>query len=340
MKALVFEAPHRALLDHRDVPEPAPGEALVRLAYNSVCGSDLSFYKGVWHGFTYPVVPGHEWSGTVEAVNGTVGAELVGSNVVGDLTCSCGTCQHCAAGTPTLCEDLQELGFTRDGACAEYMTIPVANLKPLPAGLPLRTACQVEPLAVALNAVDRLHVTPGEKVAITGAGGIGLLLAQAAQLRGATVTAIAEPVPERREAALAMGIPIAVSGDPGDLVELTRNSPETVPDVVLEASGYPLAAQEAFRAVRSGGRVGLVGYRIEEAAIMSTHEVVLKVLTVQSSMGPGTRFDEATNALASGAVDVDALLSHEFALDDYAKALDIALRRADGNTRSYFNLAL
>ncbi|MEV8156506.1 alcohol dehydrogenase catalytic domain-containing protein, partial [Streptomyces fradiae] len=140
MKALVFEAPERAVLTHRDIPAPAPGEALVRVAYNSVCGSDLSFYKGVWHGFTYPVVPGHEWSGSVVDVNGPRGADLVGRNVVGDLTCSCGTCAHCAAGTPTLCEDLGELGFTRDGACAEYMTVPVANLRPLPDTLPLRTA--------------------------------------------------------------------------------------------------------------------------------------------------------------------------------------------------------
>nr|Q4R0W1.1 RecName: Full=2-deoxy-scyllo-inosamine dehydrogenase; Short=DOIA dehydrogenase [Streptomyces ribosidificus]CAG34039.1 putative 3-amino-2,3-dideoxy-scyllo-inositol 1-dehydrogenase [Streptomyces ribosidificus]CAG34720.1 putative dehydrogenase [Streptomyces ribosidificus] len=338
MKALVFEAPERALLTHRDIPDPAPGEALVRIAYNSVCGSDLSFYKGVWHGSTYPVVPGHEWSGTVVDVNGPLGAELIGTNVVGDLTVSCGTCAHCTARTPTLCEDLGELGFTRDGACAEYMTIPVGNLRRLPDTLPLRAACQVEPLAVALNAVDRLGVTAGEKVAVMGAGGIGLLLAQAVRLRGGSVTAVAEPVPERRAAALALGVPAAVSGEPGALVELTRTHPDAVPDVVLEASGYPTAVQESLEAVRPGGRVGLVGYRIGETAVMAPHHIVLKVLTIRASMGPGTRFEEAIEVLASGAVTVDALLSHEFALDDYAKALDVALRRADSNTRSYFNL--
>lgn len=338
MKALVFEAPGRAVLTHRDMPTPVPGEALVRIAYNAICGSDLSFYKGVWHGSTYPVVPGHEWSGTVVEVNGPEGAELLGGNVVGDLTCSCGACAHCVAGTPTLCEDLQELGFTRDGACAEYMTIPVANLKRLPDTLPLRSACQAEALAVALNAVDRFGVAPGEKVAVTGAGGIGLLLVLAARLRGGIVTAVAEPVPERRDAARAIGVPVAVSGEPGALVGLTRRDPRTTPDVVLEASGYPSAVQEAMEAVRPGGRVGLVGYRLEEVGPMAPHHVVLKVLSVQASMGPGTRFEEAIEVLASGAVDVDALLSHEFALDDHAKALDVALRRADGNTRSYFNL--
>ncbi|MCC3773861.1 zinc-binding dehydrogenase [Streptomyces sp. UNOB3_S3] len=337
MKALMFEAPHQAVLTRRPTPEPAPGEALVRLAYNSVCGSDLSFYKGVWHGFTYPVVPGHEWSGTVVGVNGPDDG-LVGTNVVGDLTCSCGSCRHCAAGKPTLCADLQELGFTRDGACAEYMTIPAANLHRLPGALSLREACQVEPLAVALNAVDRLGVAPGEKVAITGAGGIGLLLAQAVRQRGGEVTAVAEPVPERREAAAALGVPATVGGDPGDLVALFARRPELTPDVVLEASGYPLAVQEAVEAVRSGGRVGLIGYRTEEAARMAPHHIVVKVLTLQASMGPGDRFGEAIELLASGAVDVRALLSHEFALEEHPRALEVALRRADGNTRSFFNL--
>ncbi|OKI02186.1 hypothetical protein A6A06_14020 [Streptomyces sp. CB02923] len=337
MKALMFEAPERAVLTERAMPEPAPGEALVRLAYNSVCGSDLSFYKGVWHGSTYPVVPGHEWSGTVVDVNGA-DSGLVGADVVGDLTCSCGACRHCAEGKPTLCGDLQELGFTRDGACAEYMTIPAANLHRLPAGTSLRAACQVEPLAVALNAVDRLAVAPGEKVAITGAGGIGLLLALAVRQRGGEVTAFAEPVAERREAAASLGVAATVGGAPGDLVALVEKHPELRPDVVLEASGYPSAVQEAIEAVRSGGRVGLIGYRVEETGPMAPQHIVIKMLTLQASMGPGTRFGEAIELLSSGAVDVEALLSHEFALEDHARALDVALRRADGNTRSFFNL--
>ncbi|CAM5510460.1 2-deoxy-scyllo-inosamine dehydrogenase OS=Streptomyces alboniger OX=132473 GN=CP975_08020 PE=3 SV=1 [Streptomyces alboniger] len=162
MKALLFEAPERALLDHRAVPEPARGEALVRIAYNSICGSDLSFYKGVWHGFTYPVVPGHEWSGTVVEVNGPEGAGLVGTNVVGDLTCSCGTCAYCSPRHPSSAKTSRN-SVSPATRLRQYMTIPVGNLKPLPDTLSLRAACQVEPLAVALNAVDRLKVTAGRR---------------------------------------------------------------------------------------------------------------------------------------------------------------------------------
>ncbi|MCP2261249.1 L-gulonate 5-dehydrogenase [Streptoalloteichus tenebrarius] len=337
MKALSFEAPGEAVFGTREVPVPAPGEALIHLGYNSICGSDLSLYRGVWHGFSYPVVPGHEWSGTVVEVNGP-GAELVGRDVVGDLTCACGSCAACGRGTPVLCENLQELGFTRDGACAEYMTIPTGNLHVLPEGLSLRAACQVEPVAVALHAVSTVGVEPGERVAVLGAGGIGLMLMQVARQRGGVITTVGEPVAERRAVAAQLGARTVTTGRPGELAELVAKHPDLTPDVVLEASGYPVAVQEAIEVVRPGGRIGLVGYRVEEVGPMATHHVAVKALTIRGSLGPGGRFPEAIDLLARGEIEVEPLLSHEFALDDHARALDLALRRAEGNVRSFFNL--
>ncbi|SHF11716.1 zinc-dependent alcohol dehydrogenase [Streptoalloteichus hindustanus] len=337
MKALTFVAPGEAVFGTRAVPVPAPGEALVRLGYNSICGSDLSLYRGVWHGFGYPVVPGHEWSGTVVEVNGP-GDELVGRDVVGDLTCPCGACAACQRGTPVLCENLQELGFTRDGACAEYMTIPTRNLHRLPAELSLRVACQVEPVAVALHALSTVDVSPGEKVAVLGAGGIGLLLSQVARHRGAVITTVGEPVPERRAVAAQLGAATVTTGRPGELADLVAKRPELTPDVVLEASGYPVALQEAIEVVRPGGRIGVVGYRVEEISPMATHHVAVKALTIRGSLGPGNRFPDAIDLLARREINVDPLLSHEFALADHARALELALRRTEGNIRSFFNL--
>ncbi|MFJ2768853.1 zinc-binding dehydrogenase [Streptomyces sp. NPDC087300] len=341
MKALVFHSPEKATFEQRDVPTPRPGEALVHIAYNSICGSDLSLYRGVWHGFGYPVVPGHEWSGTVVEINGANGHDqsLVGRNVVGDLTCACGSCAACGRGTPVLCENLQELGFTKDGACAEYMTIPVDNLRPLPDALPLRAACQVEPLAVALNAVSTAGVNPGDRVAVMGAGGIGLMLMQVAKYLGGEVTVVSEPVAERRAVAGQLGATELCSAAPGQLAELVARRPELTPDVVLEASGYPAALQEAIEVVRPGGRVGLIGYRVEETGPMSPQHIAVKALTLRGSLGPGGRFDDAVELLAKGTdIAVEPLLSHEFGLADYATAIDLALSRTDGNVRSFFNL--
>ncbi|MER6989062.1 alcohol dehydrogenase catalytic domain-containing protein [Saccharopolyspora hirsuta] len=338
MKAVVFEAPEHAHLVDKEIPRPGPDEALVRVAYNSLCGSDLSFYRGVWHGSTYPVVPGHEWSGTVVDVGDSGHSHLVGSRVVGDLTVPCGSCPTCQRNSPSLCANLQELGFTRDGGCAEYLTIPAGNLHALPDSVSLRAACQVEPLAVALHAAATIGIEPGDRVAVLGAGGIGLLLGEVARYLGATVTLAADPVPERRAVAGEMGATAVADGSPGSVTALVRERPELEPDVVLEASGYPVAVQEAMEVVRPAGRVGLVGYRLEEAAPMAPYHAVLKGLTLRGLMGPGGLFPEAIEAIESGQVNVEPLLSHEFGLADFDSALDVALRRVDANTRSVFNI--
>ena len=338
MQALVFESPEKAYVDERDVPQPRAGEALIKVAYNSLCGSDLSFYRGTWHGFTYPVVPGHEWSGEVVGVGPAVDPALVGHSVTGDLTCSCGSCAACDRGDPVLCDKLQELGFTRDGACADYMTIPASNLFSLPAELSLRTACQVEPFAVALHAVSAIELRPGEKVAVLGAGGIGRMLFNAARHRGATLTAVAEPVEERRLAVADFGV-ATVGGAAGELSKLVEAHEDLRPDVVFEASGYPQAVQEAMEVVRPGGRICLVGYRVEETQPMSPHVATVKALTLRGVLGPGGRFGEAIDVLATGAVEVDPLLTHEFALTEYERALELALTRTEGNIRSLFRMA-
>jgi 2-desacetyl-2-hydroxyethyl bacteriochlorophyllide A dehydrogenase len=338
VQALIFDSPEKAFVEERDVPDPAPGEVLVKVSYNSLCGSDLSLYRGVWHGFGYPVVPGHEWSGRVERTGSGVDGSLVGRPVTGDLTCPCGSCAACLRGDPVLCGSLEEIGFTRDGACADYMTIPAANLFLLPENLSLRIACQVEPLAVALHAVAAIGLRPGEKVAVIGAGGIGLMLLKAAQHHGAVVTAVAEPVAERREVAAGLGAATA-GGGIGELARLVDANEELRPDVVFEASGYPQAVQEAMEVVRPGGRICLVGYRVEQTAPMSPHVATVKALTLRGVLGPGGRFDEAISVLGAGAVDVDPLLTHEFPLKDHARALELALTRTNGNIRSLFRMS-
>lgn len=336
MQALVFESPMNPKLQDREVPELRADEALIKIAYNSICGSDLSLFRGVWHGFNYPIVPGHEWSGQVVAVGDKNDHALVGKNVVGDLTCPCGACAACERGDPVLCRDLQELGFSRDGACAEFMAIPVRNLHVLPSDLDLRIACQVEPMSVALHAVDAIGIEPGEKVAVLGAGGIGLMLMKAARLRGAKVTLVSEPVAERRNLASELGAAAVCAAGEGELAALVQHRSELVPDVVMEASGYPVAVQEAMNIVRPGGRICLVGYRTEEVGLMSPHVATVKALSIRGVLGPGGRFQDAIEVLRHGKEDIDPLLTHEFSLGEFSHALDIGLNRTQGNVRSMF----
>ncbi|MEV5568050.1 zinc-binding dehydrogenase, partial [Streptomyces sp. NPDC052196] len=221
----------------------------------------------------------------------------------------------------------------------DYMTIPVRNLFRLPETLPLRLASQVEPLAVALHAVHAIGLQPGERAAVLGAGGIGLMLMTAARHRGAEVTVVSEPVPERRAVAAERGARTVAAAGAGELVRLVEQNEHLRPDVVFEASGYPSAVQESMEIVRPGGRVCLVGYRVEETGTMSPNVATVKALTLRGILGPGGRFQDAIDLLDGKSVDVEFLLTHEFALTEFESAMDVALNRTDGNVRSVFRMA-
>lgn len=331
MRALQFHGGDKAQIIDTSRPVPPAGWALVKVHYCCLCGSDLWLYRGQWHGNRYPVVPGHEWAGVVESAPDDA---WVGRPVVGDLISECHTCGPCRDGLPVMCEDLTEIGFTVDGGCAGYVAVPVANLYALPDGMDLAAASQAEPLAVALHAVDRIGLRPAERVAVLGCGGIGQLLLQSALVTGATVALAADPVAERRALAVASGAAVAVA--PEDLPEPTSYAEKF--DVVFEASGDPTSVVRALDLVRPGGRVCLVGYRVGAEHPIETAKLPLSYASLIGVMGPGGKFREAVDLLASGAIDAKPILTDIVKLDDFATSIDRAVNRTDGTIRVVFDL--
>jgi D-arabinose 1-dehydrogenase-like Zn-dependent alcohol dehydrogenase len=126
MRAVVLHGPEKLSIENVPVPEVPEGWALVQVAYNSICGSDIAFYGNVWHGTNYPAVPGHEWSGTVVACRSDLLAE--GERVVGDLMMTCGHCSWCRRSQRAMCRELREFGFTDPGGCADFVVVPAGNL--------------------------------------------------------------------------------------------------------------------------------------------------------------------------------------------------------------------
>lgn len=333
MRALQFLGGNKAQIIENPPPVPPPGWALVKVHYCCLCGSDLWLYRGKWHGNRYPIVPGHEWAGVVESA--PEGAESwVGKPVIGDLISECHTCGPCRDGLPVMCENLVEIGFTVDGGCAGYVAVPVANLYPLPDNMDLAVASQAEPLAVALHAVDRIGLRPAERVAVLGLGGIGQLLLQSARVAGGVVTLAADPVPERRQIAADAGAATVVH--PADLPELNTYAEKV--DVVLEASGDPQSVVRALELVRPGGRVCLVGYQVGAEHPLETAKLPLSYASLVGVMGPGGKFRQAVDLLASGAIDARPLLTDIVPLDDFSTAIDRAIERTDGTVRVVFDL--
>ncbi|WP_037333428.1 zinc-dependent alcohol dehydrogenase [Saccharomonospora piscinae] len=302
---------------------PEPGEALVRVAYSGICGSDVELFAGTRPAAfaRYPVVPGHEWAGTVEAVGVGVPVSLVGSPVVGEGFRSCQVCPACRGGEPTVCHGpYDETGFTRDGAWAEWLRVPARLLHVLPEGADLRAAAGLEPAACVAEACLRAGVLPGERVAVVGGGTLGLLATQLLRAHGPAELVVVHPATARTGLAVACGASALVT--PDDAQALTRHF-----DVVVEAAGAAGTAASAVRLVRRGGRVVLTGIPGEDDHL-TTRELVTGQIAVYPVFGaPPRAWVHAVRAFTAGTLDPALIVTHEFALAEAREALRLVARR-------------
>jgi threonine dehydrogenase-like Zn-dependent dehydrogenase len=294
--------------DDRPLPEPPPGEARVRVLRAGVCNTDLELVKGY---YPYAGIPGHEFVGRVEAAPGA--EAWIGKRVVGEINAVCGDCPTCRAGRPTHCERRTVLGIAkRDGAFAEYLSLPVANLHEVPDGVPDEVAVFTEPLAAALQVREQVRVGPGDRVVVIGSGKLGHLVAQALGLTGCGLLVIG-----RNPATL--GLLAARGLRTGTAADL----PARQADVVVECTGNPDGLALALRAVRPRGTVVLKSTYHGQATLDLARVVVDEVALVGSRCGP---FAPALALLASGQVEVRPLVEARYPLSDAPAAFDHAAR--------------
>ncbi|WP_344121224.1 zinc-dependent alcohol dehydrogenase [Streptomyces blastmyceticus] len=328
MRAAVLNGPRDLSVEELPDPRPPEGWAVVRVAYNSICGSDVSLFNNAWHGTAFPAVPGHEWSGVVTESRSPLVAP--GDHVVGDIAMTCGHCPWCRKSQRVMCPELREFGFTDPGGCAELITVPAENLIRLPAHVNLLTATQAEPLAVALHALHRVRLEPGERVAVVGCGGIGLNVLQAARAAGARVVLAVDPVGNRAGVAGRLGAETALT-DAEQVAQWTAAAgPEGLPDVVLDACGEPEAIRRATELVRPGGRVGLIGYRVGKRVDLPSAEWTLKLMETIGVMGPAHFMPRAVDLIARGALRTEDVITDVLPLAEAGKAFLLAEER-DGD---------
>lgn len=325
-RAVRVDEPGRLRVVDVPVPSPGPGEALVRVAWVGICGSDRDLFDGTRPAqfVRYPIVPGHEWSGTVVGVGEGVDGTLVGSLVVGEGFRSCQVCAACRRGDTTLCAaPYDETGFTADGAWADHLTIPARLLHVLPAGADLRAAAGLEPAACAAEAFLRAELVPGSRVAVVGGGTLGLLTTRLVRAGGPAELLVVDPAAARAELAERCGASAYVP--PEDTAGLAGRF-----DVVVEAAGVTGSAATAVRLARRGGRVVLVGLAGPDDRI-ATGDLVLDGLTVTAVFGaPSRAWVHAVRAFATGVLDPSVLVTHEYALEDVGEALRVVADPAAG----------
>jgi threonine dehydrogenase-like Zn-dependent dehydrogenase len=312
MNALTLTEAGHATITQVPEPTPAPGELLLKVEMVGLCGTDLNSFRGKNPLVTYPRVLGHEIAATV--LEGTASVPA-GTQVTVSPYTSCGVCPSCRRGRENACRNNQTFGVQRDGAIAEYITVPPVKVYPS-ASLPLKHLCIVEPLTVGFHAVARGRVTASDTVAIFGCGGIGLGAIAGSAFRGARTIAVDLDDAKLATARLAGATDLIHSGRDdvrGRLHALTNGDG---PDVIIEAIGLPETFRLAVEEVAFTGRVVYIGYAKEPVAY-ETKLFVQKELDILGSRNALPQdFRDVMTMLNSGTFPVEQAVTAVVSLDE------------------------
>lgn len=302
------------------VPLPADGEELVRVTAVGLCGSDLHWFTEAGIGdarLAEPMVAGHEFAGVIE------GGPRDGMAVAVDPALPCGRCMTCLRGDQNLCPDVIFAGHGgHDGALREYLTWPSWALNPLPEGFSAADGAMLEPLGVALHALDLGHLRIGATVAIIGAGPIGLLLLQAVRRSGASHVVVVEPLAHRREAARRLGADVAL-----DVGEVTDDALPGGADVVYEIAGNDSAVELGLRLARPGARVVLGGIPDGDRTGFPASLARRKGLTLVLVRRMNHAYPRAIRLVEQGLIDVSSIVTHRYPLERVDEAFSAAVAR-------------
>jgi L-iditol 2-dehydrogenase len=316
VKAAVLHAPGEIRIEERERPVPGAREVLVQITAVGVCGSDVHYYE---HGrigpfvVEAPLILGHESAGRVVELGEGASKHAVGDRVTLEPGVPCGRCRECRAGRYNLCPDVVFFATPPvDGAFAEFVTIHEDFAFALPDELSDEEGALMEPLSVGVWACRKAGVSAGDRVLVTGAGPIGLLALQCARAFGATEVTVSDVNPHRLEVARRTGA--TATATPGD--ELGDDF-----DALIECSGHPAAVAAGIKALRPAGTAVLVGMGPEEEGTLPLSVIQGREIWVTGTFRYANTYPAAIALAASGAVDLKAIMSGRFELDDAEAAL-------------------
>jgi L-iditol 2-dehydrogenase len=345
MKAVVLSGPNQfELRTDVEVPTPGPNQALVQVKSTTICGTDEKIFAGLFPGTKFPHIPGHEFSGEVVEVGPGVDEVHPGDRVGVEVHVGCGRCARCLEGLYQLCLNYgraekghAHIGFTVPGGLAEYAAVDVKALHTLPEQLSWDEGAFCDNIGIALYAVERGQLKPGERVVVIGPGAFGGLAVQVARAMGAARVILVGTRAERvvRLQRLADAV---VVGRAEDAVVQTRLAlgGDGGADLVIEFAGTPEAARQAIQLARRGGRVVLAGATGpgRELSGVDLSTIVRGHLDIYGSLAnPRGVSRRGLELLARHAVDVGPLITHHFPLQAFPAAWATFVERRDGAIR-------
>jgi (R,R)-butanediol dehydrogenase / meso-butanediol dehydrogenase / diacetyl reductase len=342
MKGAVYYGPRDIRLEDLPTPEAGPGELLIEVARNGLCGSDLHTYLGASKGGASMHVPGvvlgHEFSGIVREVGTGVTDIAVGAAVAIAPIEWCGSCYACSHSWPQMCRKLGLYGGYRlplHGGLAEYAVVSRRSAFTVPVGLGVVEAALAEPMAVAVHAVRRAPTTLGTTVLVLGAGPIGLGVLQAVRAAGATTIIVSEPSLARRDAARRLGASVVIDPTIENLRHVVRDLVRDGVDLVFETTAKDSALSQGLQALRPRGTlVSVAGWG--DLARVDMGLAMAKELDIRYSMTyePAVDFPATLAMLATGAFDANVLISDHIPLDSLiADGLEELLNNADQHVK-------
>lgn len=323
MKAAVIYQAGDIRVVERDIPEPLPGEVLIRIKACGVCGTDHSLFVG---GFpaNFPVIIGHEFAGEIVAVGSGVTTLQIGDRVTVDPNRVCRKCDYCRMGKEHLCINLSSMGVHIDGADAEYCVMLENNVYKIPDTLSFEEAAFTEPLACAIRGLEMAQVSHGDTVLVLGAGGMGNLITQLAARAGAANIIVSEPIQRRRELALENGATHVINPLSQDVDAELRKIRSIGADVVFEAAGNLKVQQASVYYPRKGGTLVWFGCAPMDGKIeVNPFYINDAELTIVGSFNNPFATARAVRMLGSKKVRVDNLISHRIRLKNYLDVFKI-----------------
>ena len=330
MKAIYINAPEQVEIREMEMPVRKPGEALLKLLYGGICGSDLGSYRGTFAYFSYPRIPGHEFSAEIVEIDENEYGLKKGMIVTCNPYFNCGHCYSCARGIVNACMDNQTMGCQRDGAFCQYITMPLQRIYD-GKGLSAKALAAIEPLCISYHGVQRANIQKGDKVLVVGTGTIGVLAANVAKALGGEVYVCDIAEQKLRYAMDTFGFAGAILDDGKGALEaavaritgteeIGGNRVSRGFDVCIEAVGLPHTFQNCIDAAAFGGKVVLIGVGKQNLDFNFTM-IQKKELNVYGSRNALKKdFLELIDLVKAGAFDLEKIVTNVYAMEDVARA--------------------